>query len=103
MAGRGNGNRRQPLVPACKPALDRMKYEIAAELGMTGVLASSAAGTDAEFAAELGDMAAPAGPAGRRPYLGHITTREAGLLGGNITRRLIASSEYSSVSRARSH
>jgi len=97
MAGRGNGSRRQPLVPDCKPALNRMKYEIAAELGMTGVLASSAAGTDAEFAAELGETAASAGIAGRRPYLGHITAREAGLLGGNITRRLIAQSENSTV------
>jgi hypothetical protein len=68
-----------------------------------GAAGAGAAGTDAEFAAELGQTAATAGFAGRRPYLGHITTREAGLLGGNITRRLIEQSENSNVFLAGSH
>ena len=89
---RGRNGGRKPLVPECKPALDQMKYEIAAELGLSGVLTAAGGAADAEFAAELGD----AGSTGRRfgrPYLGHITAREAGLMGGNITRRLIAQSE----------
>jgi hypothetical protein len=85
-------NGRKPLVPECKPALAQMKYEIAAELGLTGVLAAAGTAADAEFSAELG-YAANAGRSPGRPYLGHITTREAGLMGGNITRRLIAQSE----------
>ena len=85
-------NGRNPLVPKCKPALARMKYEIAAELGLTGVLAAAGNAADAEFSAELGEAMA-AGRSTGRPYLGHITTREAGLMGGNITRRLIAQSE----------
>jgi len=89
---RGKNGGRKPLVPECKPALERMKYEIAAELGLSGVLAAAGNAADAEFAAELGDAPA-AGHRLGRPYLGHITAREAGLMGGNITRRLIAQSE----------
>ena len=89
---RGSNGGRKPLVPECKPVLERMKYEIAAELGLSGVLAAAGGAEDAEFSAELGD-AVSAGRRFGRPYLGHITAREAGLMGGNITRRLIAQSE----------
>ena len=89
---RGRNGGRRLLVPECKPALERMKYEIAAELGLSGVPAAAGNAADAEFSAELGDAAA-AGQRFGRPYLGHITAREAGLMGGNVTRRLIAQSE----------
>ncbi len=50
-------------------ALDDMKYEIAAELGLS---VQKGSGED---------------------YWGHITTREAGACGGEITKRLVAFAE----------
>ncbi len=78
-------SRNRKLVPECQKALDQMKYEIASELGVpfgqpgTGSL-------DAEFAGELGSVQ---GSAGSTPYLGNITAREAGAVGGGITKRLV--------------
>lgn len=77
------------VVPACQPALDAMKYEIAAELGLS--VAQSAAGADSEFAAELGTTVGGVRP--REAYWGHLTAREAGSVGGEITRRLIEQAE----------
>lgn len=77
-------SRNRKLVPECAQALNQMKYEIASELGVpfgqpgTGSL-------DAEFAGELGSI--PAG--GGEQYLGNITAREAGAVGGGITKRLV--------------
>jgi hypothetical protein len=79
MAGR---NRK--LVPECQKALDQMKYEIASELGVP--FGQSAAGDlNSEFAGELGSMPQHGGAA----YLGELTAREAGAVGGGITKRLV--------------
>lgn len=56
------------LVPGCHKALDDMKYEIAAELGIPV-------------------------HQGSEDYWGHVTTREAGSVGGSITKRLVAYAE----------
>lgn len=56
------------LVPGCHKALDDMKYEIAAELGISVYQ-------------------------GSEDYWGHVTTREAGAVGGSITKRLVAYAE----------
>ncbi|MBB6732290.1 alpha/beta-type small acid-soluble spore protein [Cohnella zeiphila] len=80
MAGR---NRK--LVPECQKALDQMKYEIASELGVP--FGQPAAGDlDSEFAGELGSMSSQRGGAA---YLGELTAREAGAVGGGITKRLV--------------
>jgi len=75
------------VVPECANALKQMKYEIAAELGVP-ISASSGGleGMDTEFAGELGSMGA--GHSGQQ-YLGDLTSREAGALGGGITQRLV--------------
>jgi small acid-soluble spore protein A (major alpha-type SASP) len=56
------------LVPGCHKAIDDMKYEIAAELGISVYQ-------------------------GSEDYWGHVTTREAGAVGGSITKRLVAYAE----------
>lgn len=77
-------SRNRKLVPECQQALNQMKYEIASELGVpfgqpgTGSL-------DAEFAGELGSVPSYGG----EQYLGNITAREAGAVGGGITKRLV--------------
>lgn len=78
---------RSLVVPECSKALEQMKYEVAAELGVP--VFRNAAGADAEFASELGSapVAAP------KPYYGELTAREAGSLGGGITRRLVQMGE----------
>jgi len=60
------GSKRNTLLMAeAHPALDTMKYEIASELGLPV-------------------------HQGSEDYWGHITTREAGACGGEITKRLVA-------------
>jgi len=72
------------VVPECKNAIDQMKYEIASELGVP--IGQHAEGFDTEFAGELGSI----GSAGfGQNYLGDLTSREAGSLGGGITKRLV--------------
>jgi small acid-soluble spore protein A (major alpha-type SASP) len=61
-------NRRSQLVPEAHKALDDMKYEIAAELGINVYQ-------------------------GSEDYWGHVTTREAGAVGGSMTKRLVAFAE----------
>lgn len=94
--GQSNGSNAK-LVPGCERALDRMKYEIAAELGLP-VGAGAAAQTDAEFAAELGAFAGPV----REDYWGHISARDAGAVGGTITRRLVQLAEQTLSSNSSS-
>ena len=80
-------NRNRKLVPECRKALDQMKYEIASELGVPfGHPGIGANGADSEFAGELGSVPASNGGAA---YLGHLTSREAGAVGGGITKRLV--------------
>lgn len=78
------------IVPGCKAALNQMKYEIAAELGLMsgGYIAGSG---DTEFAGDLGGAVGSAG-AGQVRW-SEISTRHAGSVGGNITKRLIAQAE----------
>jgi len=80
----------QLLVPGAGKALDQMKYEIAAELGIPvgNNLANYAA--DTEFATELGAIPAAAIP---EDYWGHLPSRDAGAVGGHITKRLIERAE----------
>jgi|HigsolmetaAR203D_1030402.scaffolds.fasta_scaffold00180_28 hypothetical protein len=87
----GNKSRRNKLVPGCEAALEQMKYEIAAELGLP-VAYSASASADAEFAAELG--AAPGGSGAHFDW-GSITSREAGAVGGSITQRLVRQAQQS--------
>ncbi len=72
------------VVPECANAINQMKYEIASELGVQ--IRQQGEGLDTEFAGELGSI----GAAGfGQAYLGNISSREAGSLGGGITKRLI--------------
>ncbi len=57
----------RPLLPSSRPALDRLKYEVAEDLGL---------GDDIE---ERG--------------WGNMTTREVGKIGGNMVKRLIRKAE----------
>lgn len=82
---RGSTKRRQ-IVPEAHKALDAMKYEIAAELGLP--VGRRNGSFDAEFAGELGDHSSAAG-AGREDYWGNISSRDAGAVGGRMTRELI--------------
>lgn len=85
---KGQSGRRQ-IVPECHEALDAMKYEIAAELGLP-VGKNVMLHANAEFATELG--AIPASSI-REDYWGHIATRDTGAVGGQITRRLVQQAE----------
>lgn len=77
------------VVPNCKAALNQMKYEIAAEFGLTsGGYAGSE--QDTEFAGELGGQS---GVSGGSVQWSNLTTRQAGSVGGEITKRLIAQAE----------
>jgi hypothetical protein len=49
---------------------------------------------ETEFASELG-MTGGAGATGGTPYLGHLTSRDNGSVGGEITKRLIKQAEQS--------
>jgi len=81
------------VVPECANALQQMKYEIAGELGVQ-IGASQASGLDTEFAGELGSIGSSSfGQA----YLGNLTSREAGSLGGGITKRLIQQAQETIV------
>lgn len=76
------------VVPNCKAALNQMKYEIAAEFGlMTGGYSGS--GADTEFAGELGAVSS----GGHSVHWSNLSTRQAGSVGGEITRRLVAQAE----------
>ncbi|MCD1260859.1 alpha/beta-type small acid-soluble spore protein [Paenibacillus athensensis] len=77
------------VVPESKQALDIMKYEIAAELGLP-VGKQLLAHADTEFATELG--AIPSASI-KEDYWGHIASRDAGAVGGSITKRLIQKAE----------
>lgn len=87
-------NSKKKLVPASKDALYRMKYEIAAELGLSVAQHGVSSGYgDTEFAGELGSI--PTGNRGMASHddWGHLTSRDVGAVGGEITRRLIAQAE----------
>jgi hypothetical protein len=77
------------IVPEAQQALDLLKYEIAAEMGLP-VGQSSWANANAEFGSELGEISSTAR---NKDYWGHITARDAGAVGGAITSRLIRKAE----------
>ena len=79
------------VVPGCSEALRQMKYEIAAELGLTfGTLTADRLG-HTEFASELGEMGNQTG-AENVPWAS-LATREAGSVGGSMTRQLVRQAE----------
>lgn len=84
MASRSN----KKVVPECRQALNEMKYEIAAELGL---MVHSVGQADTEFAGELGE-ASTGISRGHVPW-SQLATRDAGSVGGTITKRLIAQAE----------
>jgi hypothetical protein len=79
------------VVPESQNALDVLKYEIAAELGLpVGKTTLETLDVNTEFATELGSI--PVGSI-NEDYWGHISSRDAGAVGGTITRRLIQRAE----------
>ncbi|MVP01534.1 alpha/beta-type small acid-soluble spore protein [Paenibacillus lutrae] len=79
------------VVPESHKALDLLKYEIAAEMGLpVGKQALSSLDFNAEFASELGSI--PAASI-KEDYWGHISSRDSGAVGGAITSRLIRKAE----------
>lgn len=78
------------VVPGSKAALNSLKYEIAAEFGLTSG-GYAATGADTEFAGELGAVSGNSGA--HSVQWSVISTRQAGSVGGEITRRLIAQAE----------
>ncbi len=81
------------IVPECANALKQMKYEIAAELGVP-IGGFSAGGMDTEFAGELGSIGSASSG---QQYLGDLTSRETGALGGGITKRLVQQAQQTIV------
>ncbi|MGO4111158.1 small, acid-soluble spore protein, alpha/beta type [Paenibacillus sp. YAF4_2] len=67
-----NNNSSTLLVPQATAALDQMKYEVAQELGIT---------------------------LSQDGYYGNLLTKDAGYIGGNITRRLVQIAEQSLAGR----
>jgi hypothetical protein len=65
-------NRNQLLVPQCAQALEQLKFEVAQELGI-----------------QLPNDG----------YYGDMITRDAGRIGGNITRRLVQMAEQQLAGR----
>ena len=75
------------VVPEARNAIDRMKYEIAAEFGLPvgyGSSGSTHGFADTEFSGEFGT-----GAVSSTSSWGHLTSRENGSVGGEITKRLV--------------
>lgn len=85
---KGSAKRRQ-IVPESHKALDAMKYEIAAELGLPVGRNRAAGFGDTEFGSELGEAGSAAGSSAREEYWGHIASRDTGAVGGHMTQQLI--------------
>lgn len=89
-------NRNRQVVPESRHMLNQMKYEIAAEFGLN-VGYGSSNGADTEFGSELGEIGGSS--SSRRPGWGHLTSRENGSVGGEITKRLVRNAEQSLFGR----
>lgn len=79
-----------PVVVEAKKALDTLKLEIAGELG--GPVGNALY----EFGGELGQL--PSGQqtfvdAAKTGYYGNVSSRDCGVVGGGMTRRLVQNSE----------
>ncbi|WP_248929404.1 alpha/beta-type small acid-soluble spore protein [Paenibacillus hamazuiensis] len=81
-------NNNKKVVPESQKALDALKYEIAAEMGLP--VGKQIGNSNVEFATELG--AIPASSV-KEDYWGHIASRDTGAVGGAITSRLIRKAE----------
>ena len=81
------------VVPESRTMLKQMQYEIASEFGLYG--AGYGGGADTEFASELGTTGGFSKGISRTPYLGQLTSRENGSVGGEITKRLVKQAEQS--------
>lgn len=90
-------SRNRQVVPESREMLKQMKYEIAAEFGLPVGYGSSSYGADTEFGSELGTIGV--GSSSRRPGWGHLTSRENGSVGGEITKRLVRNAEQSLFGR----
>lgn len=76
------------IIPESHQVLHQWKYEIAAEFGLpVGSNVGASGSADTEFAGELGMAGASSGYSS---YWGHLTSRDNGSVGGEITKRLIA-------------
>lgn len=78
------------IIPESHQVLHQWKYEIAAEFGLAVGNTGASGSADTEFAGELGMTGATSGYSS---YWGHLTARENGSVGGEITKRLIAHAE----------
>lgn len=83
---KGQSSSNVKVVPEAAAALDQMKYEIAAELGLP--VGQNRGSFDTEFATELGTVTNT-----REDYWGHIASRDTGAVGGHMTRRLVQLAE----------
>jgi len=77
--------RNNVVVPEAKAALNAMKYELAAELGLHP---TGNQDFNSEFADELGGA-----PVQGSINWSTVTTRNVGYIGGSITKRLIQQAE----------
>lgn len=77
---------RPKIVPESHAAIDQMKYEIAAELGLQ--IEYPLGDTSSEFAGELGIPVQS-----KEGYWGNVSSRDAGHVGGTITARLVRQAE----------
>jgi hypothetical protein len=91
--GKGQSGRPK-IVPESHQAIDLMKYEIAAEMGLP-VGANRKQDLNSEFASELGQV--PSSNQ-REDYWGYISSRDTGAVGGTITARLIQKAEQTLLS-----
>ena len=81
------------VVPESRQMINQMKYEIAAEFGLHVGGYGNIAGMDTEFASDLGQVGGHVNHG--RANWGHLTSRENGSVGGEITKRLISQAEQS--------
>lgn len=80
---------RKKLVPQCSKALETMKYEIAAELG---ILNTSTTDFSSEFSGEFGGHSQGMS---HNVDWGGLSSRQNGSIGGSITKRLIQQAQQS--------
>ena len=82
--------RNSPVVLEARRALDTFKLEIAAELD------GSMGDAMYEFGGELGMLSSghqSFAEASKTGYYGNVTSRECGVVGGHMTRRMVENSE----------
>ncbi|HEY2494665.1 MAG TPA: alpha/beta-type small acid-soluble spore protein [Paenibacillus sp.] len=83
------------IVPESRHMINQMKYEIAAEFGLNVGEYGGLGGLDTEFGSELGQTGGMSN--GGRYNGGHLTSRQNGSVGGEITKRLIQQAEQTLI------